>query len=66
MALNIIIGWWILPLIITFSAGVWLAVSAASYRSTGGMFDFDVVTMMRIPLAIIVSLVAWLTWALLT
>lgn len=59
MTINISFGWWLVPLAITLLSILWAVwVLDEEARQMGGIFYSGAI-------AIIVSLVAWLVWALL-
>lgn len=59
--MSISIGWWIVPLIITIAAFAWAAISARNERGT---YLEGMAAVIVYPLAMVVSLVAWLFWSL--
>lgn len=54
------IGWWVIPAVITFTSMAW----AYWPRRDHNYYGFDIVGVVQILIACIVSLMAWLTWAL--
>ena len=75
MSIEIQLGWWMLPLAITIVAytiaSVWSSHNARSsssgndYFGTGALFD-GIVWLLCLSSATIISLIAWLIWAVLT
>ena len=68
MNITVTFGWWIAPTLITIGSLAWAIPMRASERPTGGMFDglgYAIGGGFRVGGAIILSLVAWLAWALL-
>lgn len=59
---TIAFGWWLAPLAITFAVWIWFA----AHRYDGGYYGADVIAMMKFAVAIILTLAAWLIWALLS
>lgn len=63
-----ILGWYLLPLAVTVAAFVDAErrFRRDASQNTGGMFNFDpLIWVMHNALALIVSLIAWLAWAVL-
>ena len=60
--MTITIGWWALPLVFTLSAFAW----ALSRETTGSDLGAAIDSGFGFVVALIVSLVAWLVYALLT
>lgn len=58
--MTVIIGWWIIPLIVTLVAFGWVVM-----RSTSGGGYADIGAFMDLTVALIVTLISWLVWALL-
>lgn len=61
------IGWWLLPILLTVGSLAWAIPMRASERPTGGMFSemgYIIGGGFRTLCALILSLVAWLIWAL--
>ncbi|MBB3313649.1 putative membrane protein [Rhizobium sp. BK196] len=68
MTVTISLGWWILPMAITLIAFI---VAGGMCRTEGGHGDYAsignaVVGLVVLGAALIVSLIAWLIWAILT
>lgn len=61
--MTITIGWWLLPLSITLASFAWAILTPAR---KGGDYSVDLFPLFRFAAAVIVSLAAWLVWALLT
>jgi len=66
MSFTLTIGWWVLPLLVTIAGQAWALPLRADEQPTGSMFDgmrfFGPIA--RSGFAVIVSLLAWLVWAL--
>ena len=63
--MTITIGAWVIPLAITIAALGWTTVSA--FKRDGGTYGVGhLLSLAAAGVAIIVSLVAWLVWAVLT
>lgn len=60
--MTIIIGWWAIPAIITVFSFGWVFATAANDTSLGGAIASGIMLL----IACIVSLTAWLIWAVLT
>lgn len=60
--MTISLGWWIAPLVVTLGAFIWALGKSAHTES--GYLPVPSATVF-LPAATIVSLVAWLVWALL-
>lgn len=60
--MTIIIGWWAIPVIITALSFGWVFATGANDLSLGGAITSAVMLL----IACIVSLIAWLIWAVLT
>lgn len=58
--MTIVIGWWALPFAFSIIAG---ALAAIPERA--GYYGFDVVGIFKLFGAVILSLIAWLVWAVL-
>lgn len=56
--MTVYIGYWAIPLVITFSLLVW----ALTAKSEG---PIDLVPLFKLAISVILSLVGWLIWALL-
>ena len=68
MSIELIIGWWIAPAVVTVASLAWAFPMRDDERQTGSMFGglgYALGSAFRVGGAIIVSLVCWLTWALL-
>lgn len=67
MTVHIALGWWLLPAAITLLSFGWAIPLRADEQSTGGMFDGlrFIPCLFRQAGAAIISLAAWLVWALL-
>lgn len=68
MAIELIVGWWIAPTLVTAASLAWAIPVREDERQTGSMFDglgYALGSAFRVGGAIIVSLVCWLAWALL-
>ena len=63
MSITITIGWWFVPLLVTFAA---FYFAGSRLDDGGGDYHFPVDIFIYGPLAIIVSIVAWLIWAVFT
>ena len=64
MDITITLGWWVLPLAITLASLLWAFLTPA--KPMRGDYSFpDVMPAIRFAGALILSLVAWLIWALL-
>jgi hypothetical protein len=63
MTIHIVASWWLIPMAVTIAAFVW-ALWTSSYDRGG--YAEGLVTAFSLLVASIVSLVAWLIWALLT
>jgi len=61
MTFTIAFGWWILPLTITIGSFV---LATLCSRSISRVDFYGIVALVYNTLAIIVSLIAWLIWAL--
>ncbi len=68
MNITIQIGWWLLPLLATLGAVAWAWWYCESEEiSHGGYFGgFHYYPFVAVPVAIIITLSAWLIWSLLT
>jgi hypothetical protein len=62
MTLTFTLGWWMVPLAFTALA----LVTSLALGDDRGDLGSGIATMMRLGLAVIVSLIAWLIWAVLT
>lgn len=60
--MTITVGAWIVPLLITIIS-IWIAFAETDTRSGGYLAGIEI--LFYLPLAVIVSLVSWLIWALL-
>lgn len=61
------LGWWVLPLLITGAAFLWALVPRAHDRRSGDYdFTFWLPAAFRFCGAVILSLLVWLIWAVLT
>lgn len=67
MTFTLVLGWWMIPAVITVGAFVWSLLRTVT-EPRGGDYSFgpEVVFITTMPAAIIVSLLSWLIWALLT
>ena len=65
MTITLTGGWWMVPLLVTVVAFGLASVSAGRLRS-GGDYDFatPLIALSFLGMALIASLVAWLTWSL--
>jgi hypothetical protein len=64
-----IMGWWIAPAAVTVAAFAWALPMRSDEKPTGSMFDgfgYPFGVMVRLLVAIGVSLATWLAWSLLT
>ena len=61
MTFSITLGWWVLPLIVTIASSTWALWDRPSER---GGFIPSPMPLIRLAGALIVSLIAWLIWAL--
>jgi hypothetical protein len=68
MQIMIPVGWWILPLAVTIAAFVWWNWLHKDDRRSGGYGDIGqgLAQLASLGAALIVSLIAWLIWALAT
>lgn len=69
MTVTLTLGWWIVPLAITVGSLAWAIPMRQSERPDGSMFSglgYAIGGTLRVAGAIIVSLVAWLVWSLVT
>lgn len=65
MSYTITLGWWLLPAVLTIVLLLWAIWPREDEQPSGGYFDFFFLpAMFRSALALIVSLIAWLIWAL--
>jgi hypothetical protein len=62
MTLTFTLGWWAVPLAFTVLA----LVTALALGDDSGDLGSGIAAMLRLGLAVIVSLIAWLIWAVLT
>ena len=64
--MTIEIGYWVIPLVITFVSFVVASMCAKEPSSHGYFPDFGaaLLNIIRLAIALIVSLVAWLLWAI--
>lgn len=60
--MEITIGWWLLPLLITITTWVYTIVRNASYTHSGTFFDIDIAGLYRFACSVIVTLVVWLVY----
>lgn len=60
--MTIIIGWWAIPAIITVFSFGWVFATGANDTSLGGAIASSIMLL----IACIISLIAWLIWAVLT
>jgi hypothetical protein len=65
MAITLTLGWWVLPLAVTIGAFAWASWGSRESGSGGG-YGVDPTPVLVLGLVLIVSLVAWLIWAVLT
>jgi hypothetical protein len=67
MNITVTFGWWLLPVVVTLASIAWALPLRADEQPTGSMFDgfrfFGPV--FRLLLALVLSLIVWLIWALL-
>lgn len=63
MQFSIVIGWWLLPTIVSIASLLWASLTPS--RDTGGDYSFDFMPAIRAGFALIISLLCWLIWALL-
>lgn len=63
MSVTISIGWWLLPLAATIMAFGWVHWID---RRSGPSYGADIGGFILVSLATIISLIAWLVWAVLT
>lgn len=68
MNISIEISWWIIPALVTLVAHAWacLASSDGDGGSTYAAIGTALITLLRLGAALIISLAAWLVWAVLT
>lgn len=60
------IGWWILPLLVTLASALWVRRCSAQERANGNNRDYGIPSeVFTVPIALVMSLFAWLVWALL-
>lgn len=67
MSVTVALGWWLLPLALTVLSLAWAIPMRADELPTGSMFDglgYVIGGALRVSAAIILSLIAWLIWAL--
>lgn len=61
--MTITIGWWALPLLVTIALFAWAFIIPAQ---KGGGYGVDLMPLLRLGAAAILSLSSWLIWALLS
>jgi len=68
MTITLTFGWWLLPLAVTIAAFGWHSWATKENRRTGGYEDIGMAMgqLITFSAALVVSLIAWLIWALLT
>lgn len=54
-------AWW-LPFVVTLALFAWAVLKPAA---NGGDYSFDLMPLVRVAAALVLSLMAWLVWALL-
>lgn len=62
MAITLTLGWWLIPLAITVASWAWALMTPSD---PSGPFAIDPMPLIRAGTAAIISLFAWLVWALL-
>lgn len=68
MRISFLVGWWLLPLLITVASYAWALPMRENERPTGGMFSglgYAIGGTLRLLVATVASLLCWLAWALL-
>jgi hypothetical protein len=60
--MTITLSAWVLPLAVTLAVFAWAVVRSSA---AGGDYSFDLMPLVRFAVAIVLSLMAWLVWALL-
>ena len=63
MEYTVTLGWWMLPALITLASMMWAFLTPV--EPSGG-YSFDLMPLFRFLGALIISLIAWLAWALMT
>lgn len=65
MSIEVTIGWWVLPTLVTIASFAWALLASASDRPHGD-YDFSgpFFAIARLAAALILTLAAWLTWSL--
>lgn len=67
--MTIVIGWWLVPILISVASIGWALPMRAGEQSSGAMFDglgYSIGVILRLLCAMVVSLAVWLIWSLAT
>lgn len=67
MSIHIVLGWWLLPAVVTIASFGWATWASKDDIPSGGAYSFaGFLTLLCMGAAAIASLIAWLIWALVT
>lgn len=68
MRISFLLGWWVIPLLVTIISCAWAVPMREDERPTGSMFSglgYAIGGTLRLLGAAVASLLCWLLWALL-